>query len=253
MDLGISGRVAFVTGGGRGLGKADCLKLAEEGVKIAVIDVLGKEAEDTAREIRERGGTAIGFYTDVSDPVQVASAITKVGKDLGPIDILINNAARVQTMAQFKNLPYDDWEKDMNVNINALFHVTQPIYRSMLERQWGRIICMASIVGMMGSYGQTSYAATKTAVIGFAKSLAIEGGKKRITVNVVVPGMIGTEMMKTLVEAKTKALLKRIPTEEPGEPEDIANTIAFLCSEKAAYITGAVIHVTGGLQLLKTS
>ncbi len=253
MDLGIRGRVALVTGGGRGLGKADCFKLAEEGVKVAALDILGEQAEATAREIRERGGEAIGFYTDITDPLQVAEAIAKVEKDLGSIDILINNAARVQTMAQFKNLPYEDWKKDINTNIDALFHMTQPVYRSMLERNWGRIICMASIAGMMGSYGQTSYAATKTAVIGFAKSLAIEGAKKGITVNVIVPGMIGTEMMKTLVEAKTKALLKRIPLEAAGEPEDIANTITFLCSEKAKYITGAVIHVAGGLQLLKIS
>ncbi|MHB1652958.1 MAG: SDR family NAD(P)-dependent oxidoreductase [Desulfitobacteriaceae bacterium] len=253
MDLGIEGRVALVTGGGRGLGKADCLKLAEEGAKIAVFDILGEKAEETAREISERGGQAVSFYADITDRQQVAEAIEKVKRDLGPIDILINNAARVETMAQFRNLTLEQWQKDMQVNIDGLFNVTQPVFRSMLGRNWGRIICMSSIAGMMGSYGQVSYAATKTAVIGFAKSLAIEGARKGITVNVVVPGMIATEMMRTLVEAKTRALLKRIPLEKAGEPEDIANTVAFLCSDRAKYITGAVVHVTGGLQLLRTS
>ncbi|MEW6201720.1 MAG: SDR family NAD(P)-dependent oxidoreductase [bacterium] len=247
MDLGIKDKVAVVTGAARGLGKADCMKLTEEGVKVAVVDILDPTGKATAKEINDKGGKAIYVHCDITDRAQVKEMVAAVEKELGPIDILINNAAIVTTVSQLPKLPDELWDRDLLVNLTGTYNCTKAIYPGMCERGWGRIVCMASIAGLLGGFGQVSYSTTKIGVVGFARSVALEGARKGVTCNVVAPGIIGTEML--LLSPLLERMRNRVATRKEGEPDDIANTILFLCSQQAKYITGAVIHVMGGMDL----
>lgn len=246
MDLGIAGKLALVTGGARNLGKADALVLAQEGCAVAVVDLNGDGAEETAREIVAKGGKAQGYACDIADRSQVTATAARVKKDLGPVDILINNAAIVFTLAQLKDMKDEDWDLNMNVNLTGTYNMTRAIFPGMRERRWGRIICMASVAGLMGGFGQTAYSTTKMGVVGFARSVALEGARYNVTANVIAPGIIGP-MVK--LSPMYDRMVKRVAMQREGEPEDIAHAIAFLCSERARYITGAVLTVTGGIDL----
>ncbi len=246
MDLGIAGKLALVTGGARNLGKADALVLAQEGCAVAVVDLNGDGAEETAREIVAKGGKAKGYACDIADRTQVAATVAQVEKDLGPVDILINNAAIVFTLAQLKDMKDEDWDLNINVNLTGTYNVTRAVFPGMRERRWGRVICMASVAGLMGGFGQTAYSTTKMGVIGFARSVALEGARYSVTANVIAPGIIGP-MVK--LSPMYDRMVKRVAMQREGEPEDIAHAIAFLCSERARYITGAVLTITGGIDL----
>ncbi|MBI2153965.1 MAG: 3-oxoacyl-ACP reductase FabG [Candidatus Rokubacteria bacterium] len=246
MDLGIKGKVALVTGGARNLGRADAVVLAQEGCAVAVLDLNGEGALETAKEIADKGGTATGYACDISDRSQVASTIAQVEKDLGPVDVLVNNASIVFTVAQLKDMKDEDWDLNMNVNLTGTYNVTKAVFPGMRERKWGRVICMASIAGLLGGFGQTAYSTTKMGVVGFARSVALEGARYNVTSNVIAPGIIAP-MAK--LSPMYDRIVKRVAMQREGEPEDIAHAIAFLCSERARYITGAVLTVTGGLDL----
>jgi NAD(P)-dependent dehydrogenase (short-subunit alcohol dehydrogenase family) len=246
MDLGIKGKVALVTGGARNLGKADCLVLAQEGCAVAVVDLNGEGAQETAREITDKGGRARGYTCDIADRSHVAATVAQAEKDLGPVDILVNNAAIVFTMAQLKDMKDEDWDLNMRVNLDGTYNMTRAIFPGMRERKWGRVICMASVAGLLGGFGQTAYSTTKMGVVGFARSVALEGARYNVTANVIAPGIIGP-MVK--LSPMYDRMVKRVAMQREGDPEDIANAIAFLCSEKARYITGAVLTVTGGIDL----
>jgi len=246
MDLGIAGKVALITGSARNLGRADALVLAQEGCAVAVVDLNGEGARETVREIVAKGGKAQGYTCDIADRSQVAATVAQVEKDLGPVDILVNNAAIVFTLAQLKDMKDEDWDLNMNVNLTGTYNVTRAIFPGMRERRWGRIICMASVAGLMGGFGQTAYSTTKMGVIGFARSVALEGARDNVTANVIAPGIIGP-MVK--LSPMYDRMVKRVAMQREGEPEDIAYAIAFLCSERARYITGAVLTVTGGIDL----
>ncbi len=246
MDLGIKGKVALVTGGARNLGKADCLVLAQEGCSVAVVDLNGEGAQETAKEITDKGGRACGYTCDIADRSQVAATVAQVEKDLGPVDILVNNAAIVFTMVQLKDMKDEDWDLNMRVNLDGTYNMTRAIFPGMRERKWGRVICMASVAGLLGGFGQTAYSTTKMGVAGFARSVALEGARYNVTANVIAPGIIGP-MVK--LSPMYDRMVKRVAMQREGDPEDIANAIAFLCSEKARYITGAVLTVTGGIDL----
>lgn len=246
MDLGIRGRVAVVTGGARSLGKADCLALAAEGCRVAVLDLNAEGAEETAREIAAAGGTARAWACDIREAAQVADVVASVERDLGPVDILVNNAGFVYTVAQLKDTSPEDWALNLAINLTGTFNVTRAVFPGMRERRWGRVVCMASIAGLLGGFGQTAYATTKMGLVGFARSVALEGARYNVTCNVIAPGIIGPNAR---LSPMYERMVKRVAMQREGEPEDVAWAVAFLVSERARYITGAVLTVTGGMDL----
>src|SRR5213594_893725 len=219
MDLGIRDRVALVTGAARSLGKADAVALAAEGCRVAIVDLNAEGAEETAREIEAAGGRARGYACDIRDTGQVQEAVARIERDLGAVDILVNNAGMIYTVGQLKDMRDEDWELN---------------------------VCMASIAGLMGGFGQTAYATTKIGVIGFAKSVALEGARYNVTCNAIAPGIIAPNAKLSPLYDR---MVKRVAMQREGDPEDVANAVAFLCSERARYITGAVLPVTGGMDL----
>jgi NAD(P)-dependent dehydrogenase (short-subunit alcohol dehydrogenase family) len=246
MDLGIRGRVALVTGGARSLGKADAMILAAEGCRVAVLDLNEEGAREAAGEIEAAGGAARGYGCDVRETAQVTAAVSAVERELGPVDICVNNAGLIYTVGQLKDLGEQDWELNLAVNLTGTYKVTKAVFSGMRERRWGRIVCMASIAGLMGGFGQTAYATTKLGVVGFAKSVALEGARYNVTCNAVAPGIVAPNASLSPLYER---MVKRVAMQREGEPEDVAHAVAFLCSERARYITGAVLTVTGGMDL----
>ena len=246
MDLGIKGRVALVTGGARSLGKADCLALASEGCKIVVLDLNAEGATETAREIADKGGMARGYEADITNRAQLTDVIARAQSEVGPVDICVNNAGIIYTLGQLKDMQDSDWDLNIQVNLTGTYNVTKAVFSGMRERRWGRVICMASIAGLMGGFGQTAYATGKMGLVGFAKSVALEGARYNITSNVIAPGIIGPNAN---LSPMYERMVKRVAMQAEGQPEDVASAITFLCSERARYITGAVLTVTGGMDL----
>jgi NAD(P)-dependent dehydrogenase (short-subunit alcohol dehydrogenase family) len=246
VDLGIRGRVALVTGAARSLGKADAVTLAGEGCGVAVVDLNAEGAEETAAEIVGAGGTARGYACDIRDTAMVEQTVAAIARDLGPVDICVNNAGLIYTVAQLRDMRDEDWELNLSVNLTGTYKVTKAVFQGMRERRWGRIVCMASIAGLMGGFGQTAYAASKLGVVGFAKSVALEGARYNVTCNAVAPGIVAPNASLSPLYDR---MVKRVAMQREGEPEDIAHAVAFLCSERARYITGAVLTVTGGMDL----
>jgi NAD(P)-dependent dehydrogenase (short-subunit alcohol dehydrogenase family) len=246
MDLGLKGKVALVTGGARSLGKADCQVLAAEGCTVIVLDLNEEGAQETAREITEGGGAARAYGADITDRAALGEVIRRAEREAGPVDICVNNAGFIYTLGQLKDMNDEDWDLNLKVNLTGTYNVTKAVFPGMRERKWGRIVCMASIAGLMGGFGQTAYSTGKMGLVGFAKSAALEGARFNITSNVIAPGIIGPN---ATLSPMYERMVKRVAMQREGEPEDIANAVAFLCSERARYITGAVLTVTGGMDL----
>ncbi len=246
MDLGIAGKTALVTGAARSLGKQDALTLAQEGCRVVVLDLNADGAAETAQEIASAGGTARGYAVDITDRPALAEVLQRAEREVGPIDICVNNAGWIYTMGQLKDTADDDWDLNLRINLTGTFNVTKLVFPGMRARRWGRIICMASIAGLMGGFGQTAYATSKMGVIGFARSVALEGARYNVTSNVIAPGIVGPNANLSPLYDR---MVKRVAMQREGQPEDIASAVAFLCSERARYITGAVLTVTGGVDL----
>jgi 3-oxoacyl-[acyl-carrier protein] reductase len=274
LEIDLSGRVALVTGGSRGLGRADALTLARAGADIVIADIQ-VESDEAAEEVAERygpiaqaaraqglvyteataaeietlGGRALAVKCDVTDREQVRAAVSRAVAELGSVDILVNNAGTLDHVAQLQDQSLDLWERDLRVNLTGAFNCAQEVWPHMKERGWGRIVNMASVAGTLGGFGQASYSATKAGLIGFTRTLALEGARHGITANAIVPGIIGTEAFEFSDAAMRERMVARTAMRRPGEPQDIANAVAFLCSDLAGYITGAELTVAGGIDL----
>jgi len=272
IEIDLSGRVAFVTGGSRGLGRADALALARAGADVVVADLLVESqlsdetdrygalatvarqqglvhTEETVRDIEAMGRRALAIRCDVTDRDEVAAAVGRAVGELGSLDILVNNAGTLDHAAQFVDQSPELWERDLRVNLTGAFNCAQAVWPHMKERGWGRIVNMASVAGTLGGFGQASYSTTKAGLLGLTKTLAMEGARHGITCNAIVPGVIGTEAFNMANDVMNERIVKRTALKRPGRPEEIANVIAFLCSDLASYVTGIELNVSGGVEL----
>jgi 3-oxoacyl-[acyl-carrier protein] reductase len=272
LAIDLTGRVALVTGGSRGLGRADALTLARAGADVVIADIqvesdAGEDvqrygplaqaaraqglvySEATAREITELGRRAAAIKCDVTDRVEVAATVERVAADFGSLDILVNNAGTLDHLAQLPDQSPELWERDLRVNLTGAFNCSQAVWAHMRGRGWGRIVNMASVAGTLGGFGQASYAATKAGLLGLTRTLALEGARHGITCNAIVPGIIGTEAFNFGDPQMNDRMIRRTAMRRAGEPQDVANAIAFLCSDLASYITGVGLNVSGGIEL----
>ncbi|OUM90359.1 MAG: short-chain dehydrogenase [Bacillus thermozeamaize] len=270
----LKGKVAVVTGASRGLGRADALALAEAGADVVITDILIESdesikeeakkygpiaqvmqstkvvyAEKTAQEIQAMGRRSFAIKMDVTNREQVKEVMARVKEEFGRIDILVNNAGTLDHVSQIEKQNDDLWERDLRVNLTGTYNCTKAVWPYMKEQGWGRIINMASIVGTIGGFGQASYATTKGGLLSFTKSMALEGARYGITVNAIIPGIIATEAFKMGNPKMNERMIQRTAFKRPGEPEDVANAITFLASDKAKYITGIGLYVSGGIEL----
>jgi len=242
----LSGRVAFVTGASQGIGHACAVKLASAGAAVALAARNREKLDEVAREISSAGGKAEIFPLDVADEEQIKSVFKSAIGQLGKIDILVNNAGitRDQLVMRMKRA---DWDAVLNTNLTSAYLCIQQVVGSMLKQRWGRIINITSVFGQMGQAGQANYASSKAGLIGLTMAIAREVGSRNITCNAIAPGFIETAMTSALSEEFRQNALKSIPLGRLGSVEDIANAVAFLASDEAAYITGHVLNVNGGM------
>jgi len=247
----LNGKCALVTGSSRGIGKTIALTLAGYGADTAVNYVDDEEkinfndALKVTGEITSHGDKAVMYESDVSDFESVQRMVEAVRHDFGRIDILINNAAILRDRT-LKKMSLDEWRSVIDINLTGVFNCCRAVIEYMIDNAWGRIVTISSISGQTGFFGQTNYAASKAGIMGFTKSLAREVASKNITVNAIAPGIVETEMAKQIPENVRQEFLKQIPMGRFAQPEEIAEVVAFLVSDRAAYITGQTIHVNGG-------
>jgi len=241
-------KVAIVTGAGRGIGQATAVKFAQEGAKVVVCDLTPESLVDTVRLCKETHGDAFGFAADVRDMSALEQMVETTVAKWGRVDILVNNAGIVAD-AQFKNMNEDQFDRVIEINLKGVYNCTRAVVDTMLAQQSGVILNASSIVGLYGNFGQTNYAASKFGVIGMVKTWARELGRKGIRANAVCPGFVATSILSSIPDKVLAALEEKVPLGRLARPEEIANTFAFLASDEASYINGAVIEVSGGLTI----
>lgn len=243
---GLSGKIAFITGSGRGIGAATAEKFAKEGTKAVVSDIDVESVEETVNDIEEKGGNAYGMKLDVTDLEEVEDTIQEIVDEFDRLDILVNNAG-LTADSILTEMSEEQFDKVTSINLRGVFNCGREAAKVMIEQESGVILNASSISGIFGNVGQTNYAATKFGVIGMTKTWAKELGPKGIRVNAVAPGFTKTRMLETVPEKVLDKMQNETPLGRLGEPEEIANTYAFLASEEASYINGEVVSVTGGL------
>lgn len=244
----LQGKIAIVTGAGQGIGTATARKFAQEGATVIICDRRADGLAQVQSECEQAAGQAASFTLDVSDRPGVDRVVAEVLTRYGRIDVLVNNAGITQD-ARFEKMSLEQFDQVIDVNLRGVFHVTQAVLPAMLAQGKGVILNASSVVGIYGNFGQTNYAASKFGVIGFTKTWSRELGPKGIRVNAVAPGFVETPILSTIPDTVLEKLSAQVPMRRLGQPEEIANTYAFLASDEASYINGAVIEVTGGLTL----
>jgi 3-oxoacyl-[acyl-carrier protein] reductase len=272
LEIDLSGRVAIVTGGSRGLGRADALTLARAGADVVIADIQVESqpdeavdrygalaaaaraggivyTEQTADEIRALGRRSLAVRCDVTDRGEVDALVERTVEELGSVDILVNNAGTLDHLGRLPDQSPELWERDLAVNLTGAFNCAQAVWPHLVERGWGRIVNMSSVAGTLGGFGQASYSTTKAGLLGLTRTLALEGARHGITCNAIVPGIIGTEAFRFGNEEMNERMARRTAFRRPGEPQDVANAVAFLCSELASYVTGVGLNVSGGIEL----
>lgn len=270
----LDGKVALVTGGSRGLGRADALALARSGADVVITDILVESdteaeataakygplsqalrstghvyAEQTRDEIIAMGRRSATYKMDVTDREQVRAVVERVAAEFGGIHILINNAGTLDHVSQIENQSDEFWDRDLRVNLTGAFTCAKAVWPYMKQQGFGRIVNMASVAGTLGGFGQASYSTTKAGLLGLTRTLAIEGARHGITCNAIVPGIIATEAYTMSSPKMRERMEARTAFKRPGQPDDIAHAISFLCSEEAGYITGVGLPVAGGIDL----
>jgi 3-oxoacyl-[acyl-carrier protein] reductase len=242
----LTGKVAVVTGASRGIGRAISEMLARQGALVAMTDVLGDAATEAARDVVAAGGKAEGYTMDVTNAQSVQATIEKIVERHSRVDILVNNAGIVRDNVALR-LKREDWDLVLGVNLTGTFTCSQAVLRPMMRQRGGRIISISSVVGQMGNAGQSNYAASKAGIIGFSKSLARELAVRGITVNVVAPGLIDTDMTRGLPESVRNEWASKVPLGRLGTAEDVASAVCFLATDEASYISGQVLAVNGAM------
>ncbi|MCJ7789122.1 MAG: 3-oxoacyl-[acyl-carrier-protein] reductase [Candidatus Atribacteria bacterium] len=246
--MGLSGKVALITGSARGIGKAIALELANHGAKIVINDILPKnEIDKTLEEIRKSGDQAIGIRADITIFEEVESMVKEIINKFGKIDILVNNAGIIRDSLLIR-MKEEDWDAVININLKGTFNCSKTVAKYMMrQKSGGKIVNISSVIGLVGNIGQANYAASKAGIIGLTKSIAKELALRNINVNAIAPGFIETDMTKRLSEKVRKDLQQQIPLKRLGTVKDIAKVVYFLVSDNANYITGQVINVDGGM------
>ena len=242
------GKVSLITGASQGIGEAIAVEFARAAATVILVDIQKAKLEEVAGRIGEQGGKAVVFQADVAKLDQATGVVDAVIKEFGKIDHLINNAG-ITKDALLMRMKEDDWDAVIAVNLKGVFNFSKAVVRHMVSSRSGRIVNLSSVVGLMGNAGQANYAASKAGLVGFSKSLAREVASRGITVNCIAPGYIATPMTGSLPEHVKKMFIDLIPMQRFGEPREVAHAVKFLCSDEAAYITGQVIHLNGGMYM----
>lgn len=242
----LEGKVALVTGGARGIGKAICERLAQEGASLAIVDIMQEVADATAAEFKAKGIKAAAFSANVAKPEDADNTVKAVIEEFGRIDILVNNAGITRDTLLMR-MSEADWDAVIDVNLKGTFNFIKAAMRPMMKNRYGKIVNVSSVVGRMGNAGQANYSASKAGVIGLTKTAAKELATRNVNVNAVAPGYIQTDMTKNLPDQAKDAFMLVTPMQRPGSAEDVANVVYFLCSPDSDYVTGQVINVDGGL------
>jgi 3-oxoacyl-[acyl-carrier protein] reductase len=240
-------KIALVTGASRGIGQAIASKIAKKGIFVIGTATTKAGADSINENFKKAGLAGEGKVLDVKDQEQAKALVTDISDRLGTINILVNNAGITKDNLMLRMKFEEEWQSVIDINLSAVFYLTQLCLSNMLKARWGRIVNISSVVGFIGNPGQVNYCAAKAGLIGFTKSLAKEIAQRGVTVNAVAPGFIDTQMTQKLTEQQREAILQSIPMKRPGFPEDIASAVIFLISDGANYITGQTIHVNGGM------
>lgn len=255
MDLGLDDRVAVVTGGAGRIGTVVSQTLADEGCEVCILDVDASGAEDLAEEIEDAGGSALAVECDLTDRDEVRSVVDSVEDRTGGVDILVNNAGLVDARGRAEGFDDDLWDRDVAVNLTGTYNISKALFGRMRERGWGRIVTMSSVAGTHGGFGQLSYSSTKAGLVGLGKTLALEGAPDGVTSNVLAPNIVVGELADLdreqieQINPYFARIVDATPMGSLGSEEDVAGLVSYLVSEQAAYVTGQVIGVTGGVDL----
>ena len=242
----LAGKVSIITGGAQGIGLATALKFSREGATVVVCDIRQAAVDAAVAQCQEAGAKALGWVVDVTQREMVDAMVQQVLSQFGRIDVLVNNAGITQD-ARLQKMTIEQFDRVIDVNLRGVFHCSQAVADAMVKQGGGVILNASSVVGIYGNFGQTNYAATKFGVIGFTKTWSRELGPKGVRVNAVAPGFVATPILSTIPDKVLQEMIDRVPLKRLGQPEDIANVYAFLASDDAAYINGAVLEVSGGM------